>query len=50
MTIGLFKAIKITSQGLAKIITKLLDQYGLSKKKIAYVKDEGSNSNAMTKL
>jgi hypothetical protein len=33
MTIGLFKAIKTTSQALAKNLTKLLDQYGLSKKK-----------------
>ncbi len=50
MTIGLFKTIKTISQALAKNLTKLFDQYGLSKKKIAYVKDEGSNSNAMTKL
>jgi hypothetical protein len=50
MTIGLFEAIKTTNQTLTKNLTKLLDQYQLSKKIIAYVKDEGSNSNAMTKL
>ncbi len=50
MTIGLFKAIKTTSQALAKNLTKLIDQYGLNKKNMACVKDEGSNSNAMTKL
>jgi hypothetical protein len=29
-------------------LTKLLDQYGLRNKIIAYVKDEGSNLNTMT--
>jgi hypothetical protein len=29
-------------------LTKLLDQYGLRNKIIAYVKDEGSNLNIMT--
>jgi len=50
MTIGLIKTIKTTSQALAKNLTKLIDQYGLSKNNMACVKDEGSNSNAMTKL
>jgi hypothetical protein len=44
----LFKAIKTTGQTLAKSLTKLLDKYGLREKIIAYVKDEGSNLNAMT--
>ncbi len=48
VTIGLFKAIKITRQTLANNLTKLLDQYGLRNKIIAYVKDEGSNLNTMT--
>ncbi len=43
MTIGLFEATKITNQSLATNLTKLLDQYGLRKKLIAYVKDERSN-------
>jgi hypothetical protein len=33
---------------LAKSLTKLLDKYGLRKKIIIYVKDEGSKFNAMT--
>ncbi len=43
MTIRLFEATKITNQSLATNLTKLLDQYGLRKKFIAYVKDERSN-------
>jgi hypothetical protein len=39
----LFEAIQITRQTLANNLTKLLDQYGLRNKIIAYVKDEGSN-------
>jgi hypothetical protein len=39
--IGLFKAIETIGQA-------LLDKYGLRKKIITYVKDEGSNVNAMT--
>jgi hypothetical protein len=50
MIIGLFEAIKTTYQTLAINLTKLLNQYQLSKNIIAYVKDEGSNSNAMTKF
>jgi hypothetical protein len=46
--IGLFETIETTRQALAKKLTKLLDKYGLRKKIIAYVKDEGSNLNAMT--
>ncbi len=47
MTIGLFEAIEMTRQALAKSLTKLLDKYGLKKKNIVYVKDEGNNFNAM---
>ncbi len=39
----MFEAIQITRQTLANNLTKLLDQYGLRNKIIAYVKDEGSN-------
>jgi hypothetical protein len=48
MTIGLFEATKNIGQALAKNLTKLLDKYGLKKKIIANVKDEGSNFNAIT--
>ncbi len=46
--IGLFEAIETTSQALVRSLIELLDKYGLKKKIIAYVKDEGSNFNAMT--
>jgi hypothetical protein len=48
VSIGLFEATKATNQTLAKNLTKLLDKYGLRKKIIAYVKDKGSNPNALT--
>jgi hypothetical protein len=48
MTIDLFEAIETTWQALTKNFIKLLDKYGLRKKIIAYVKDEGFNLNAMT--
>jgi hypothetical protein len=35
---------------LAKSLTKLLDKYGLRETNIVYVKDEGSNLNAMTNV
>jgi hypothetical protein len=34
-------------QALARSLTKLLDKYNLRKNISAYVKDEGSNFNAM---
>jgi hypothetical protein len=37
VTISLFEAIETTSQTLAKILTKLLDKYGLRKKIIVYM-------------
>jgi hypothetical protein len=48
VTIGLFEATKTIGQALAKSLTKLLDKYGLRKKMIVFVEDEGSNFNAMT--
>jgi hypothetical protein len=39
--------IETIGQALTRSLTKLLDKYGLKKKIIAYVKDEGSNLNAM---
>ncbi len=47
VTIGLFETTETTSQTLVKSLIKLLDKYGLRKKIIAYVKDEGSNINVM---
>jgi len=43
----LFEAIETIGQTLAKSLIELLDKHGLKKKNIAYVKDEGSNLNAM---
>jgi hypothetical protein len=40
--------IKIIGQALVRNLIELLDKYALRKKIIAYVKDEGSNLNAMT--
>ncbi len=48
VTIGLFETTKIMGQTLVNNLTKLLDQYGLRNKSIAYVNDEGSNLNTMT--
>ncbi len=48
VTISLFEATKITRQALANNLTKLLDQFGLRNKIIAYVKDVGSNLNTLT--
>jgi hypothetical protein len=48
VTIGLFQAIKTNGQALTNNLTKLLDQYELRNKMIAYVKYEGSNLYTMT--
>jgi hypothetical protein len=48
VTIGLFETTKTISQALTRNLKKLLDSYGLSKKIIANVKDEGKNLNYMT--
>jgi len=47
--ISLFEKTKITGQALESL-TKLLDKYGLRRKIILYVKDEGYNLNAMTSV
>ncbi len=43
----MFETTKITTQGLARNLIRLLDEYGL-RKKLTYVKDEGSNFNVRT--
>jgi len=48
VTIGFFETIEKTSQVLAKNLRELLNSYGLSKKIIVYVKDEGANLNSTT--
>jgi hypothetical protein len=48
VTIGLFEVTKIARQALVRSLTNLLNKYGLNKKIIVYVKDEGFNLNAMT--
>jgi hypothetical protein len=50
VTIDLFEAIETTSQALTRNLKKLLDSYGLSKKIIAYIKDEGENLSMTTTL
>jgi len=50
VTIGLFEAIETIGRALARNLRKLLDYYGLSKKIIVYVKDEGENLNSMTTI
>jgi 5'-3' exonuclease len=44
----LFEGIEIIGQTLARSLIELLNKYGLKKKIIVYVKDEGSNLSAMT--
>jgi hypothetical protein len=43
----LFEAIDTIGQTLVRSVIELLNKYGLRKKIIAYVKNEGSNLNAM---
>jgi hypothetical protein len=47
ITFGLFEATNTSGQTLAINLTNLLDIYGLRRKIVAYVKDEGSNLNIM---
>ncbi len=49
ITIGMFETNE-TIRVMARNLTKLLDQYDLKKKNVAYVKDEGANLNAMTTI
>jgi hypothetical protein len=44
----LFERIETIGQTLARSLTELLDKYGLRKKIIVYVKNEGSNLNVVT--
>jgi hypothetical protein len=48
IVVRLFKTNETTSQDSTRNLTKLLDQYDLRMKIIAYVKNEGANLNAMT--
>jgi hypothetical protein len=48
VTIGLFETIETTRQALAINLNNLLDFFGLRKKIITFIKDEGVNLNAMT--
>jgi len=48
ITIGLFEASETIGQVLARNLIALLDEYGLRKKIVAYVKNEGANFNEMT--
>ncbi len=48
MTIGLFETTKTTRQALNVNLSNLLDSFGLRKKIIAFVKDQGANLNVMT--
>jgi hypothetical protein len=43
----LFEAIKVINQTLARNLTKWLNEYGLRKKFLIYVKDERSSTNVM---
>ncbi len=49
VTIGLFETTKTIGQTLTNNLIKLLDQYGLRNKIIAYVKEENSNLNTPIK-
>jgi len=44
VTIGLFEATNTIGQALARSLIELLDKYGLRKKIITYVKNEGQIS------
>jgi len=50
ITFSFFEPTNINGQTLAKSLTKLLDNYALRRKNIAYVKDKGSNLNTMTTI
>ncbi len=46
-TLGLFEPTNTSGQTLAKRLTKLLDNYAMKRKIIAYVKNEGSTVNIL---
>jgi hypothetical protein len=45
--LGFFEVFEIIRQTLTKLLIHFLDEYGLKKKIMTYVKDEGSNRNTM---
>jgi len=47
ITIGFFETFKTLKLTLARSLQDLLEQYGLTKNILAYVKDEGTNLNSM---
>jgi hypothetical protein len=47
VTIRLFESQETLKQELARSLVKLMDQYGLKNKKIAYVKNERENLNSI---
>jgi len=46
--IGFFKATQVINQALTRILIKLLNKYGWTKKFLFIVKDDGSNLNVIT--
>ncbi len=48
--LGLFEVVETIGETLARYFIDLLDAYGLKNKIITYVKDEGSNLNALTNV
>jgi len=48
--LSLFEVVETIGETLAKNFIDLLDAYGLKNKIITYVKDEGSNLNALTNV
>jgi len=48
ITVGLFKTFEILGQTLTRILEDLLEQYGLIKNILVYVKNKGANLNIMT--
>jgi hypothetical protein len=48
ITVGLFKTFETLGQTLTRILEDLLEQYGLTKNILAYVKNKGANLNTMT--
>jgi hypothetical protein len=48
VTIGLFEVIETIGKTLALNLNNLLDSFGLGKKIVTFVKDEGANLNAMS--
>jgi hypothetical protein len=47
ITIGLFETFETLGQTLTRILKNLLEQYGLTRNILAYVKNKGANLNTM---